>query len=94
MNIQKCLFLKSHITKHLNVTDCPAARKADETLETYNTRKEITEPSYTEALKIEYVCKDDYEKLYLGDFVYECQDDGTWNNENVLQCVNSQLLFF
>ena len=78
---------------HCNIADCPAAIP-DDKLEIHNIEMVIkTEASYDEALQIEYVCKSNYDKLYLGDFVYKCQEDGTWNNKNVLQCLNSQLLF-
>ena len=43
------------------------------------------------AVIIEFVCNDGFDLLYAGDFVYECQEDGTWNNSNVPQCVNSWL---
>jgi len=41
-----------------------------------------------EPLTIEYVCKEEYTLLYEGNFVYTCQNDGSWNNTNVPQCVN------
>ena len=44
-------------------------------------------------LVVKYECiEDDYTLLYEGNFVYHCQNDGTWNNTNRPQCVNGLLI--
>ena len=74
---------------HRNAADCLAAIP-DDKLDSCNIKMvRKTEASYDEALQVEYVCKSGYDKLYLDDFVYKCQEDGMWNNTNVLQCRNS-----
>ena len=48
----------------------------------------VTTVSDDSNLIIEFICNDGYDMLYEGNFVYECQGDGTWNNSNIPQCVN------
>ena len=49
----------------------------------------VTTVSDDSNLIIEFICNDGYDMLYEGNFVYECQGDGTWNNSNIPQCVKS-----
>ena len=54
----------------------------------------VSEVTGNSTLIIEYICEENYTMLHEGDFVYECQGNGTWNNSNVPQCVNRWLFYF
>ena len=54
----------------------------------------VTESSATSNWVVEYKCEIGYTLLYDGDFVRECNNDGTWSNTNVPQCVNGLFVLY
>jgi len=51
------------------------------------TVKDITHLNNQSALTVEYECISGYTSMYEDNFVYDCHDNGTWNNSNVPQCI-------
>ena len=72
-----------------NILDCSISLIPEDELTRLNvTVTTLSELGDDSNLIIEFICNDGYDMLYEGDFVYECQGDGTWNNSNIPQCVN------
>jgi len=50
--------------------------------------------STTDSREVKLICMEGYSLLYNGDFRYQCQKDGTWNNtDHIPQCVNDCFTF-
>ena len=86
LEIKVLLLISTCIIIFTKFLDCSYSRIPENDLSLLNvTVKNVSDDSN---LVIEYICDDGYDMLYEGDFVYECQGDGTWNNSNIPQCVN------
>ena len=81
------LLISTCIIVLTNILDCKLISEIELSLINVNVSI-ISDHSDDTNLIIEYICNDGYHMLYEGDFVYECQGNGMWNNSNIPQCVN------
>jgi len=76
------------------IPDCSNSRITDHELSLLNVNVSIINKlGNNSSLIIEYICNDGYDMLYEGDFVHECQGNGTWSSSDIPQCVNDCFQF-